>query len=391
MNLTKTKKKYWLFASFITLATFSFYSFTNDEDSTYRIKIKMEQVSPEKESAAYLIWKDNNIKHTDTAYLNENMEFVFEGKIPAVNRASLVLLHEKMDPGVDPKAGDRIFVYLEKGELLISGKDSLLTAKVSGTPANETRQMLIAIGKSYEGKIKTMNTAFAAAMEAKDQAKVDELTDEYNKLISEKISREKEFFLAHTNSDVSMDWLRGNINIIQDHNTAKELFNKLSDDIKKSPAGLIYAAILKQVKPADINCQAPDISAKQPSGESLSLRSLRGQYVLLNFWASWSDRCLRESPAMVKVYNEFKDKGFTILSYSLDGGNNALAKWTEAIEKNGLTWHHISDLAGQSSLATQLYGIKNVPTNFLIDPNGVIIAKNLHGDELEAKLKEVLK
>ncbi len=390
MNLTKTKKKYWLFASFIALAIFSFYSFTNDEDSTYRIKIKMEQVSLESESA-FLIWKDNGIMHTDTAYLNENKEFVFEGKIPAINRAFLVLLHEKMVPKVDPRAGDRIPVYLEKGELLIAGKDSLLTAKVSGTPENETRQIFDAIGKSYEGKIKTMNTAYAAAMEAKDQAKVDELADEYNKLIAERISREKEFFLAHTNSIVSMDWLRGNVNIIQDYNTAKELFNKLSDNIKKSPAGLIYASVLKQVKPADINFQAPDISAKQPSGESLSLRSLRGQYVLLDFWASWSAPCRKEIPNMVKVYNEFKDKGFTILSYSLDGGNNALAQWTEAIEKNGLTWYHISDLAGQNSLPTQLYGVKNVPTNFLIDPNGIIIGKNLHGDELETKLKEVLK
>lgn len=387
MNFKRNKWRV-IFIGIMTFVAISVNSHAQEKVGAYRIVIKMENVN--KEAPAFLMITENSVEHIDTVYVNENNEFVFTGKIPSTARGVLAVAHEKINPAERANNEDVIFVYLEEGELTVTGKDSLMTAKVEGTPLNEDIQRLNAIGKEFGVKMQKINESYSEAMEAKDIEKAGAIQKEYADLMVEKFNREKEFFLNHTNSLVSLDWLRGNVNVIQEKTLAKELFNKLSEDVKKSPAGKIYGNVLMQTKSADINAVAPDISAKQPSGEKLSLRSLRGQYVLLDFWASWCGPCRKENPNLVKTFNAYKDKNFTILGYSLDGGNNAYESWISAIQKDGLVWHQISDLGGWNGLPIQLYGIKSVPTNFLIDPNGKIIAKDLRGEELNAKLKEIL-
>ncbi len=145
-----------------------------------------------------------------------------------------------------------------------------------------------------------------------------------------------------------------------------------------------------------IGSQAPEIALPNPMGEVMKLSELRGSYVLIDFWASWCRPCRDENPNVVRMYNEYKDDGFTVYSVSLDGlpqqKGTGKERWIQAIQEDNLIWpYHVSDLKGWQSSAANLFQVRSIPFSLLVSPEGEIIAKNLRGPELGNKLAELFR
>jgi peroxiredoxin len=201
------------------------------------------------------------------------------------------------------------------------------------------------------------------------------------------MTKMKSFVKDHPESVVSALALQ-NMMEGMDDSTLNQLYSGLDTAIQHSTFGEQIGTRLAMEKKTSIGQQAPDFTMNDTTGTPVSLSSFRGKYVLVDFWASWCGPCREENPNVVKAYNEYKGKDFTILGVSLDKTKDA---WEKAIKDDHLTWNHVSDLQYWDNAAAKLYGVQAIPANFLIDPSGKIIAKNLRGDKLDKELAQVLK
>lgn len=160
---------------------------------------------------------------------------------------------------------------------------------------------------------------------------------------------------------------------------------------KKYPKEELTRQLISKVNSAKriaIGATAPEFQLKNTEGKTVDIKSYRGKYTLIDFWASWCGPCRQESPTLVRLYNSFKDKGFDILTVSIDTDET---KWKNAIKKDGFTWQSVSELSGYSGPSSALYNISAIPSSFLLDKDGKIIAKNLRGKDLEKKLAELMR
>ena len=168
-------------------------------------------------------------------------------------------------------------------------------------------------------------------------------------------------------------------------------FNLVAERLSKTYPKFNFIPNLKErvgvVSLAPVGTEAMDLNFPSPEGNMIALSSLRGKYVLIDFWASWCRPCRAENPNVLRLYNKFKDKGFEVYGYSLDREREG---WIQAIKDDGINWVHTSDLKGWEAEGSLLYGVHEIPATFLIDPNGQIIARDLKGQELEQKLTELL-
>lgn len=250
---------------------------------------------------------------------------------------------------------------------------------------NEVRQRLNA--QQNNPAVAALEAEFQQAVQQQNEKKITELQERYLEISRASTDSLADFLRKQPASLAVMEVLRANLlDADEYYDLYRDAAEKLKAELPNSPYISEFIARVKAMEATAVGQLAPEISLPNPEGKVISLSSLRGQYVLVDFWAKWCGPCRRENPNVVKAFNKYKDKGFTVFGVSLD---RTREDWVKAIQEDGLTWTHVSDLKYFESQAARDYNINAIPFSLLLDREGKIIAKNLRGAALEKKLEEV--
>jgi thiol-disulfide isomerase/thioredoxin len=342
----------------------------------------------QKPAKVYLKIRKGDDATLDSAAVKDG-RFMFKGTIKEPVLASLMM--ETAEPPTDlPRTMKRdvLMLFLDKGTITINTQDSISKADVNGSAANDAYEQLNGMLKDVTYQIKALQKEYRQLYMSKDEEGMKKLEPRFDELEAKEKAITRNYLDKHPGSPIAMFALNEYAGYEINPAEVEPVFNKLDKKIRRSQAGQAFQKRINAARRTAVGQPALDFSQSGADGKPVSLASFRGKYVLVDFWASWCGPCRAENPNVVRAYSKYKAKGFEILGVSLDDKKD---KWLAAIQADNLSWIHVSDLKGWKNAAAELYSIRAIPQNLLIDPQGVIIAKNLRGEALETKLGEVIK
>lgn len=277
--------------------------------------------------------------------------------------------------------------FLQTGLIEVTGnKDSLGAISFTGAPAQDEYGKFIH-DEMVDLDWNAWNTGYKTAQEKKNKPMIDSLMAIAGKMQDRQKAFAKQYAADHPASYVAVEEVLNEFSYNPDADTLLAIYNGLSPAIQSSYLGKELKTILDAALLTGIGRTAPAFAQNDTRGHPVALSAFKGQYVLIDFWASWCGPCRLENPNVLKTYRKFHSKGFTVLGVSLDDHKD---KWLAAIRQDGLPWTQLSDLKGWKNEVAVQYGIEGIPMNFLLDKEGKIVAKGLRGQDLEKQLEESL-